>query len=230
MCGRAGAGTKGSRVPDGVRLLVFTAAVPAALRLFRWRRWQGAGGDDRGDRGDEPVRRGSGGSAARCRVDRVGHRSSAGAREVQVEPEGLHGGCGPQVRGYAAFPRLKLMDALGKRCRTTAQYERPGGLRHVDHACAGALKGETATAAVRVAAETEGSAGSDAARPSRAGGPGRIAARQHACPAALKGGTAAAAFLRAPRMRDTLEVMPHGRPVRVGLGGLRHVSMRARRR
>ncbi|GAA1507810.1 hypothetical protein GCM10009730_09650 [Streptomyces albidochromogenes] len=160
---RAGARTKVSRVLHGVWLLVFAAAVPAALGVIPVAALAGHAGWKpipvrelvplwREHRGEAVVLVVSPGAIVVTNLFEgvlVGlvlavAKTAWDTSQVQVETEDLGSvdGLRVRVRGNATFLRLsKLLDAL-----EALPSDRPvqldlGGLRHVDHACAAALEG-----------------------------------------------------------------------------------------
>ncbi|MGW7201211.1 SulP family inorganic anion transporter [Streptomyces chryseus] len=163
---RAGARTKAARVLHGVWLLLFVAAVPAALGVIPVAALAGvlvhAGWKLIPVRELVPLWRGHRGEAVVLVVTTgaivvtnlfegvlVGlvlavAKTAWDTSQVQVETEDLGAvdGLRVRVRGNATFLRLpKLLDAL-----EALPSDRPvqldlGGLRHVDHACAAALEG-----------------------------------------------------------------------------------------
>ncbi|WP_240509019.1 SulP family inorganic anion transporter [Streptomyces agglomeratus] len=163
---RAGARTKASRVLHGVWLLVFAAAVPAALGVIPVAALAGvlvhAGWKLIPVREVVPLWREHRGEAVVLVVTTgaivvtnlfegvlVGlllavAKTAWDTSHVQVDTEDLGAaeGVRVRVRGNATFLRLpKLLDALEAVPRDRPVRLDLGGLRHVDHACAAALEG-----------------------------------------------------------------------------------------
>ncbi|MET9520442.1 SulP family inorganic anion transporter [Streptomyces sp. NPDC002994] len=185
---RAGARTKASRVLHGVWLLVFAAAVPAALGVIPVAALAGvlvhAGWKLipvrelvplwREHRGEVVVLVVTAGAIVVTNLFEgvlVGlllavAKTAWDTSQVHVETEDLGAvdGLRVRVRGSATFLRLpKLMDAL-----EAVPHDRPvqldlDGLRHVDHACAAALEGWAARSGVEAGGTRSGGAGGAAA-------------------------------------------------------------------